>query len=100
MSEYKLQAQAVKYYKLHTGLKIIQTTKATETASSVSFIDMYLKFDRNGQLSTRSGYKRHKRDDFNFAIIKFPHHDCNIPIAVSDNCIYFGVLWGRKVNQF
>ena len=42
---------------------------------------MYLKFDRNGQLSTRSGYKRHKRDDFNFAIINFPHHDCNIPTA-------------------
>jgi hypothetical protein len=48
MSEYKLQAQAVKYYKLH----------------------MEERF-----------YKSHKRDDFNFAIINFPHHDCNIPTA-------------------
>ena len=42
---------------------------------------MYLKFERNGQLSTRSRYKRHERDHFNFAIIDFPRLDNNIPTA-------------------
>jgi hypothetical protein len=42
---------------------------------------IYLKFDTNGQLSTRL---YDKRDDFSFAItsIHFPHLDSNIPTSL------------------
>jgi hypothetical protein len=46
------------YYNLQTWIK-----ETTETASSASFLDIYLTFDTNGQLSTRV---YDKRDDFNF----------------------------------
>ena len=46
----------------------------TETASSVSFLDIYLKYDVIGHLSTRL---YDKWIDFNFAIIKFPNFDSN-----------------------
>ena len=52
--------------------------EGTETASSTSFLEIYLKFDTNGQLYIRL---YDKRDDFNFSIINFPHFDSNIPNA-------------------
>ena len=56
-----------------TELEIKETT---DTASSASFLDLFLEFDTNGHLSTRI---YDKRDDFNFDIINFPHLDSNIP---------------------
>ena len=41
---------------------------------------LYVIFDTSGQLSTKL---YDKRDDFNFAIIKFPHFDNNIPTATA-----------------
>ena len=41
-------------------LEVIETT---DTASSASFLDLYLEFDDSGQISTKIYYKR---DDFNF----------------------------------
>ena len=38
-------------------------TQTTDTASSASFLDLYLEFDDSGQLSTKI---YDKRDDFNF----------------------------------
>jgi hypothetical protein len=46
------------------------------TASSASFLDLYLEFDDSGQLSTNI---YDKRDDFNFKIINFPNMCSNIP---------------------
>jgi hypothetical protein len=46
-----------------------------ETASSASFLDIYIKFDTNGQLPNRLF---DKRDDFNFTIINFPRLHSNI----------------------
>jgi hypothetical protein len=44
--------------------------KLTDTASSASFLDLYLEFDDSGQISTKI---YDKREDFNFKIINFPN---------------------------
>ena len=57
---------------------ILQSWKleTTDTASSASFLDLYLEFDDSSQLSTKI---HHKRDDFNFKTINFPNMCSNIP---------------------
>jgi hypothetical protein len=45
----------------------LEIKETTDTASSASFLDLYLEFDDSGQLSTKI---YDKRDDFNFKIIK------------------------------
>ena len=50
----------------------------TYTASSASFLDIYLELDDSGQLSTKI---YDKRDDFNFKIINFPNMCSNIPAS-------------------
>jgi hypothetical protein len=52
--------------------------ETTDTASSASFLDLYLGFDDSGQLSTKI---YDKRDDFNFKIINFPNMCSNIPAS-------------------
>ena len=52
--------------------------ETTDTASSASFLDLYLEFDDSGQLSTKI---YDKRDDFNFKIINFPNMCSNIPAS-------------------
>ena len=52
--------------------------ETTESVSSASYLDIFLEFDSNGDLSTRL---YDKRDDFNFTIINFPHLDSNIPLS-------------------
>lgn len=47
----------------------------TETAHSVSFLEIHVTLDTNGQLSTRL---YDKRGDFTFVIIHFPHLNSNI----------------------
>ena len=54
----------------------IGSSETTETASSTSFLDLYLEFDDSGQISTNM---YDKRDDFNFKIINFPNMCRNIP---------------------
>jgi hypothetical protein len=44
----------------------LEVKETTDTASSASFLDLYLKFDDSGQISTKI---YDKRDDFNFKII-------------------------------
>jgi hypothetical protein len=44
----------------------LEVKETTDTASSASFLDLYLEFDDSGQLSTKI---YDKRDDFNFKII-------------------------------
>ena len=51
-------------------------SETTDTASSTSFLDLYLEFDDSGQISTKM---HNKRDDFNFNIINFPNMCSNIP---------------------
>ena len=59
---------------------ILQSWKleTTDTASSASFLDIYLEFDDSGQISTKI---YDKRDDFNFKIINFPNMCSNIPAS-------------------
>ena len=56
----------------------LEVKENTDTASSASFLDVYLEFDDSGQLSTKI---YDKRDDFNFKIINFPNIWGNIPAA-------------------
>ena len=46
----------------------LEVKETTDTASSASFLDLYLEFDDSGQLSTKI---YDKRDDFNSKIINF-----------------------------
>jgi hypothetical protein len=57
------------------GMEVKETT---DTASSTSFLNLYLKFDDSGQISTKV---YDKRDDFNFKIITLPNMCSNIPAS-------------------
>ena len=46
----------------------LEVKETTDTASSASFLDLYLEFDDSGQLSTNI---YDKRDDFNFKFFFF-----------------------------
>jgi hypothetical protein len=50
----------------------------SSSSSSASVLDLYLKFDDSGQLSTKI---YDIRDDFNFKIINFPNMCSNIPAS-------------------
>ena len=56
----------------------MEVRETTHTASSASFLDLYLEFDDSGQLSIKI-YDKH--DDFNFKIIYFPNMCSNIPAS-------------------
>ena len=56
----------------------LEMKETTDTASSASFLDLYLEFDDSGQLSTKI---YDKRDDFYFKIINFPTMCSNIPAS-------------------
>ena len=56
----------------------LEVKETTDTASSATFLDLYLEFDESGQLSTKI---YDKRDDFNFKIINFPNVCSNIPAS-------------------
>ena len=45
----------------------LEFKETTDTASSASFLDLYLEFDDSGQLRTKI---YDKRDDFNFKFFK------------------------------
>jgi hypothetical protein len=56
----------------------LEVKETTDTASSASFLDLYLEFDDSGQISTKI---YDKRDDFK--IINFPNMCSNIPASSS-----------------
>jgi hypothetical protein len=64
---------------------ILAIKETTDTASSASFLDLYLEFDDSGQLSTKI---YDKRDDFNFKVINFPNMCRNIPDKTSSIYLY------------
>ena len=56
----------------------LEAKETTDTASSATFLDLYLEFNESGQLSTKI---YDKRDDFNFKIINFPNVCSIIPAS-------------------
>lgn len=56
----------------------LEIKETTDTASSASFLDIYLEFDDSSHLSTKI---YDKRDDFDFKIINFPFMCSNIPAS-------------------
>ena len=60
------------------GSTYTYSKETTDTASSASFLDLYLEFDESGQIGTKI---YDKRDDFNFKIINFLNMCSNIPAS-------------------
>ena len=56
----------------------LEVKDTTDTASSASYLDLFLEIDDSGQLSTKI---YDKRDDFNLEIINFPNMCSNIPAS-------------------
>jgi hypothetical protein len=50
----------------------------TESSTSVSYLDVLLKLDTNGKITTQL---YDKQDDFNFSIVNFPYLCSNIPAS-------------------
>ena len=56
----------------------LEINETTESPISASYLDLYLKFDKQGKLTTKI---YDKRDDFNFPIVNFPFLSSNIPTS-------------------
>jgi hypothetical protein len=61
---------------------------ALECSTSTLYLDVSLKLDTNGQITTKL---YDKRDDFNFSIAKFPYLYSNIP-ALPAYSVYISQL--------
>jgi hypothetical protein len=72
----------------------LEVKEITDTASSASFLDVYLEFDDSGQLSTKI---YDKRDDFNFKIINFPNMCSNIPASPAYGVYIFTSHIDKKI---
>jgi hypothetical protein len=56
----------------------LETKDTTECSTPASYLDVLLKLDTNGKLTTQL---YDKRDDFNFSIVNFPNLCTNIPAS-------------------
>ena len=66
----------------------LEVKETTDTASSASFLDLYLEFDDSDQISTKM---YDKRDDFNFKVINVPNMCSNMPVSPA-YCVYISQL--------
>jgi hypothetical protein len=76
----------------------LEVKETTDTASSASFLDLYLEFDDSGKICTKI---YDKRDDFNLKIINFPNMCSNIP-AFPAYGVYISQLirYARASNNY
>ena len=65
--------------------KVLEIKETTETASSLSFLDIYLNCDTNCQLSIKL---YDKNNDYNFVVINFQYINSNIA-SVYMECIFY-----------
>jgi hypothetical protein len=56
----------------------LEIKDTTECVTSASYLDVLLKLDTNGKITTQL---YNKRDDFNFSIVNFPYLCSNIPAS-------------------
>jgi hypothetical protein len=56
----------------------LEIKETTECSTSTLYLDVLLKLDTNGKLTTQL---YDKRDDFNFSIVNFPYQCSNIPAS-------------------
>ena len=56
----------------------LEIKDTTECSTSASYLDVLLKLDTNGKITTQL---YDKRDDFNFSIVNFPYLCSNIPAS-------------------
>ena len=76
----------------------LEVKETTDTASSASFLDLYLEFDDSGQIRTKI---YDKREDFNFKIINFPNMCSNIPASPAYG-VYISqlILYARASSNY
>jgi hypothetical protein len=76
----------------------LEVKETTDTASSASFLDLYLEFDDSGKICTKI---YDKRDDFNLKIINFPNMCSNIPASPAYG-VYISQLirYARASNNY
>jgi len=72
----------------------LEVKDATDSPNSASYLDLYLKHDINGTLTTEL---YDKRDEFNFSIVNYPFLDSNIPSSPA-----YGVYirYSRTCNSY
>jgi hypothetical protein len=58
----------------------IKTTQSAPHLLRIYYLDILLKLDTNGKLTTQLDYKR---NDFSFSIVNFPYLCSNIPILLA-----------------
>ena len=75
----------------------LEIKETTDTASSASFLDLYLEIDDSGQLSTKI---YDKRNDFNFKIINFPNMCSNIPASAYGVYISQLIRYARASSNY
>jgi hypothetical protein len=68
----------------------LEIKDTTECSTSASYLDVLLKLDTNGKITTQFYYKR---NDFNFSIVNFSYLCSNIPASPAYGvwCIYIAV---------
>jgi hypothetical protein len=62
----------------HTGSRWNWKSKIPQSSTSASYLDVLLKLDTNGKITTQL---YDKRDDFNFSIVNFPYLCGNSPAS-------------------
>ena len=70
----------------------LETKDTTDIHRSVSFLDLHLEIDSDGQLRTKL---YDKRDYFNFTIVNFPFICSNIPAAPA-----YGVYISQLIRYY
>ena len=74
-----IYSQWTTFISMLTNFRVLYEIKDTkESSTSASYLDILLKVDINGKLTTQL---YDKRDDFSFSIVNFPHLCSNIPLS-------------------
>jgi hypothetical protein len=93
-----INVSSINYFRFAEFVSLIyppelEVKETTDTASSASFLDLYLELDDSGQLNTNI---YDKWDDFNFKIINFPNMCSNIPASPANGFRGDGL---KKIGQ-
>jgi hypothetical protein len=60
----------------------LEIKDTTECSTSASYLDVLLKLDTNGKITTQL---YDKRNDFSFSIVNFPYLCSNIPVSPAND---------------
>ena len=67
----------------------LEIKDTTYSSTSAAYLDLYLRHDKHGQLTTKL---YDKRDYFDFPIVNFPFLDSNIPASPTYGIYMFQLI--------